>query len=318
MLKQQLLKTLAAIAALAFAFTFTSCGEDDTPEPPELKNLVETAQDLGYSRLAEALTEAGLVSAIADGQNLTVFAPTNKAFDDFLSANNFADFTEVPDELLENTLKYHVLGFNATSGDLTPDTYYETIDMSGPDMNSVLVYFDNTNGNRLNGTANITVVDLAATNGTIHSIDQVLTRPSVVGIAINNDNFSILRDAVIKAELVDALSVEGPLTVFAPTNAAFETLFDGLAGVSSLDDLTKEQLIPILTYHVVNGNVREDAVVSLITGGTTTVPTLNTEASIDLSIMDGKVFIDTDSEVVATNVQGVNGVVHVINKVLMP
>jgi transforming growth factor-beta-induced protein len=315
MLKQHLIKTLVAVAALLFAFTFTACEEDDTPEPPELKNLVETAGDLGFSRLAEALTEAGLVNTIADGDNLTVFAPTNEAFDKFLEDNNFADFSEVPDALLENTLKYHVLGSNVTSGDLTPDSYIETLDNSGPDMSTVLIYFDNTDGNKLNGSAGITTADLAATNGTIHVINEVLTRPSVVGHAINNANFSILRDAVIKAELVDDLSAEGPFTVFAPTNGAFEQLFTDLM-VSGLDDLTKEDLIPILQYHVVPGNVREDAVVELITNGTTEVGTLNTASNIGLSIVDGKVMLDGESEVVATNVQGVNGVIHVINKVI--
>lgn len=315
MTTQKMFQTLVAVAALVFAFTFTSCGEDDTPEPVTM-NLVETAQDLGFTQLAAALTEADLVSTIADGSNLTVFAPTNEAFDKFLSDNGFADFAEVPDELLSNTLKYHVLGEKLVAGDLT-NGYLATLDGSGPDETIVNLLFDNTDGNKLNGAVNITIANTEATNGVIHVIDAVLTRPSVVGHAVNNSTFSSLVAAVTKAGLVNALSEQGPFTVFAPTNAAFDSLFVEL-GVNGLGDLTAAQLEPILLHHVVSGNVREDAVVGLINGGTTEVGTLNTDTPIGLAIVDGSVVLSGRSTVVATNVQGVNGVVHVIDKVLLP
>ena len=101
----------------------------------------------------------------------------------------------------------------------------------------------------------VTTADVDVKNGVIHVIDKVLLPPSVVDLALDNSNFSILVQAVVKANLVETLSTAGPFTIFAPTNAAFETLFGDL-GVTGVADLTAEQLTPILLYHVVSGNVR--------------------------------------------------------------
>jgi transforming growth factor-beta-induced protein len=112
----------------------------------------------------------------------------------------------------------------------------------------------------------------------------------------------------VKAGLVETLSGSGPFTIFAPTNAAFESLFAALK-VSGIADLTAEQLIPILTYHVVSGNVLS----TQLSAGT--VETLNGSISITLTPSPA---INTNSMIVATDVQGSNGVIHVINKVLLP
>jgi transforming growth factor-beta-induced protein len=147
-----------------------------------------------------------------------------------------------------------------------------------------------------------------AENGVIHVVDKVILPPTVVNIALANENFTTLVQAVVKAGLVDALSADGPFTVFAPTNAAFDALFAQL-GISGIDDLTAEQLVPILTYHVVPGNV----VSTELSNGD--VGTLNGQnLSIDLS---AGVKIN-ESEVIAADIQGSNGVVHVIDQVLLP
>lgn len=131
---------------------------------------------------------------------------------------------------------------------------------------------------------------------------------TVVEIAVNNPDFSILVEAVSKAGLVDALSAEGPFTVFAPTNDAFNSLFSQL-GVSGVKDLTAEQLTPILTYHVVSGKVMSTDL------SNTSVATLNGQKiKIDLS---SGVKIN-DSKVVAADIEGKNGVIHVIDSVLLP
>jgi transforming growth factor-beta-induced protein len=148
-----------------------------------------------------------------------------------------------------------------------------------------------------------------ASNGVIHVIDEVLLPPTVVDIAINNSDFSILVEAVVKAELAETLKGEGPFTVFAPTNDAFEELFTSL-GVSGIADLTKEQLEPILLYHVVSGNVLSG---TLSSGN---VQTLHGD-NIAIEVGTG-VTINSTSNVVLTDIQGSNGVVHVIDEVLLP
>lgn len=131
---------------------------------------------------------------------------------------------------------------------------------------------------------------------------------TVVDIAVANSDFSILVEAVTKAGLAGTLSAEGPFTVFAPTNEAFNVLFKQL-GVSGIKDLTAEQLTPILTYHVVSGKVMSTEL------SNTSVATLNGQ-KIKIDISNGVKI--NDSKVTTADISGTNGVVHVINKVLMP
>ena len=134
---------------------------------------------------------------------------------------------------------------------------------------------------------------------------------NIVQIAVEDARFSTLVDALVKAELVDALNTDGPFTVFAPTNEAFDELFTSL-GISGIDDLTKEQLTPILLYHVVSGEVMAKDVT------TGEVPTLNTDADISVKVWKKGVTINGESNVIITDVMGTNGVIHVIDKVLVP
>lgn len=131
---------------------------------------------------------------------------------------------------------------------------------------------------------------------------------TVVDIAVSNPDFSILVEAVTKADLAGALSADGPFTVFAPNNDAFNALFSQL-GVSGINDLSKEQLTPILTYHVVPGKVMSSDL------SNTSVATLN-GGKIKVDLTEGVKI--NDSKVVAADISGENGVIHVIDKVLIP
>jgi len=131
---------------------------------------------------------------------------------------------------------------------------------------------------------------------------------TVVEIAVSNPDFSTLVEAVTKADLAGALSADGPFTVFAPTNEAFNKLFKQL-GVKGIQDLSAEQLTPILTYHVISGKVMSGDL------SNTSVTTLNGK-KIKIDLSEG-VHIN-DSNVIKADIQGTNGVVHVIDKVLIP
>jgi transforming growth factor-beta-induced protein len=131
---------------------------------------------------------------------------------------------------------------------------------------------------------------------------------TVVDIAVANPDFSILVEAVTKAGLAGALSADGPFTVFAPTNEAFNALFKQL-GVSGVKDLTAEQLKPILTYHVVSGKVMSTDLTN------TSVATLNGQ-KIKVDLTNGVKI--NESKVTKADISGTNGVVHVIDRVLLP
>jgi transforming growth factor-beta-induced protein len=134
---------------------------------------------------------------------------------------------------------------------------------------------------------------------------------NIVETAVSNNQFSILTEALTKAGLVSALEGPGPFTVFAPTNDAFNALFTDL-GVNGIDDLTADQLTPILLYHVVSGNIRA----SQVTSGD--VPTLKEGSTIDISANGMGVMLNGSANVIATDVQGINGVIHVIDRVILP
>ncbi|MEE4255976.1 MAG: fasciclin domain-containing protein [Bacteroidales bacterium] len=308
------LKSIALI--MTAAIVLAACDKDETddmtPTPvPQEKNIVETAQSLPqFSILVDAVVKAGLVDALSADGPFTVFAPTNDAFNALFNQLGVNGVDDLTADQLTPILLYHVVGAKVMAADVATG-YVSTLNTTAPGDNSVLLFAEVGNGVKLNGTTNVTATDVEASNGVIHVIDQVLLPTDVVDIAINNSNFSILVEAVVKAGLVDALKAEGPFTVFAPTNAAFEALFTTL-GVSGIADLTADQLTPILLYHVVSGNVRAADVSSGM------VPTLNPDAQIDIMVSDTGVKLNGTSNVIATDVQGTNGVIHVIDAVILP
>lgn len=155
----------------------------------------------------------------------------------------------------------------------------------------------------------VAVLTVGTTFNTVANKSGDTSSSTVVEIAVSNPDFSILVEAVTKAGLAEALSADGPFTVFAPTNAAFEKLFGDL-GIAGVEDLSAEQLTPILTYHVVSGKVMSTDL------SNTSVGTLNEGQSVKIDITNGVKI--NESKVVAADIAGKNGVVHVIDKVLVP
>ena len=303
--------SLGLFLLLVTSVLFVACEDDDDPPKPvpAQKNIVEiVAGNNAFSILAQALTKANLIDALNGPGPLTVFGPTNDAFDQLFKELGVSGLDDLSAEVLTPILLYHVLGFKAESSSLV-DGYVESLSLFTPGDFPINILIS-LGSVTLNGTSKVTDADVMASNGIIHVIDNVILPPDVVDITIANPNFSHLVDAVVKADLVDALKTDGPFTVFAPTNAAFEALFNEL-GVNGIDDLSAEDLIPILTYHVVSGNVRAADV------STGSVETLNQDFDLEFEV-NGGVVINGNTNVIATDVQGKNGVVHVIDKVLIP
>jgi len=305
MKKQTLIFGLVALMGL---FILTGCEEkEDEMKPVSEMSIAEYASsDSNFSILVAALAKAELVGVLSGSGNFTVFAPTNDAFNALFSDLGISGIDDLSKETLTPILKYHVLGTEAKSS-MISSGYYNTLSPAQGSYISLKV--DVSSGVKLNKTTNVTKADIDVNNGVIHVIDKVLLPPTVVDQALNNDSFSILVQAVVKANLVDALSGNGPFTIFAPTNAAFEALFSTL-GISGIADLTAEQLTPILTYHVVSGNVLST---QLSEGA---VPTLNGE-SLSVSLSPAPE-INGSAKIIATDVQASNGVIHVIDNVLLP
>lgn len=325
------------VFSLAGLFIFSSCSKDEatdtmTDVQGAQKSVVEIAtSNNDFTTLVDALSKADLVSALDGDGPYTVFAPTNAAFDRLFSNLGVDGIEDLSAEALRPILLNHVVGAAAESSSLmtgyvstlntfTPDKLGANVYVEADGMNALSRGMDAETGEismkvaknvMINGKVDVLIADIIATNGVVHVIDEVILPATVVDFAISNSNFSILVEAVVKADLVSALSSEGPFTVFAPTNAAFEALFTQL-NVNGIQDIPAETLKPILLYHVIGDNVIASEV------GKGSVGTLNTDSSIAIDIIDSKVMLNESSEVVAFDIQGSNGVIHAINKVLLP
>lgn len=308
-------KIIIALIALT-SFTI-SCDNDDEPVADNtITGIAQTNANL--SILVQALVKADLASTLQGVGPFTVFAPTDAAFVAFLKTTPYATLNDVPKDVLTQILLNHVVSGKVKSTDLTTG-YVKTLAKSATSgTNTMSMYVDLRSGVKLNGVATVTTADIMASNGVIHVVDKVIGLPTIVTHATANPNFTSLVGALTSAgqpDFVSILSGTGPYTVMAPTNDAFTALNTelapgGIAGVSPAN-LTK-----VLTYHVANGNV---LAASLTEGQMIT--TLQTPQKYTIQLSGGAKIKDANnriSTITATDVQCSNGVIHVINKVLLP
>lgn len=292
------LGVLLLIAAGAFAE-----GQQETPLVEESEpTIVELAQDDGrFETLVTALQAADLAETLQGEGPFTVFAPTDDAFAQLPDGTVEALLDDIP--ALTDILLYHVVSGQVSSGQVTNLSSAETL-LGQPVVVSAM---DGVNINN----ASVVVPDVEASNGVIHAIDSVLMPPEgdLVETAVNAGAFETLVTAVQAAGLVETLQGEGPFTVFAPTDEAFAALPDGT--LQSLLD-NPEQLAEVLTYHVVSGRVFSGDVVGI--NAAETVQGSEIEVSVDM----GSVMLNDSAEVVQTDVLATNGVIHVIDAVILP
>lgn len=314
---------------LAGSLIFSSCEKEDTPPSPpatpQLKTIAQTAIDNGnFTILLDALTRTGLAETMADAsQNLTVFAPTDAAFIDLLSdlgLNSLDDVeTALGNEGLKNVLLYHVLGTKVTS-DMVETGYVSSLGTNST-MDPLSIYINTSSGVKLNDKAMVAIPDVMASNGVIHAIDKVILPLSIYELLEINGDYATLTAAlgIADGDLDVLLSdvTAGPFTVFAPDEKAFGLLLTelSLADVPALvSALGTDGLASVLTYHVVSGNVNSNEVPS---GDVATVNGDNVTFDLSNGVMITDARMRT-SDVVAIDIQGTNGVIHGINKVILP
>lgn len=274
-------------------------GHERTAYRPVQEDLVDIAAGADdFKTLVSAIKAASLVEAFKAEGPFTVFAPTDDAFAK-LPEGTLEALLQDKDKLTK-ILTYHVVKGNVMSKDVAK------INAAGT-LQGALLRIDASKGVRVND-AKVVNADLRARNGVIHVIDTVLLPPSdIIDTAANADSFKTLVTAVKAAELVDALKSKGPFTVFAPTDEAFAKLPEGTLP-ALLND--QEKLQAILKYHVVPGYVTAADAMKLdraktLQGG---------ELKID---SNGGVHVN-DANVIKADILTANGVIHVIDSVLLP
>ena len=270
------------------------------------KTVVDIAVEDGrFTTLVTALQAADLAGVLSGEGPFTVFAPTDDAFNNLPEGTLDSLLNDIP--ALKDILLYHVVSGKVLAADVVGLESAESLQGSAI---TVSVMGDSV----MVDDANVIITDIEGSNGVIHVIDAVMIpaveeiSKTVVDIAVEDGRFTTLVTALQAADLAGVLSGEGPFTVFAPTDDAFNNLPEG-----TLDSLLNDipALKDILLYHVVSGKVLAADVVGL-----ESAESLQGSA-ITVSVMGDSVMVD-DANVIITDIEGSNGVIHVIDAVMIP
>jgi uncharacterized surface protein with fasciclin (FAS1) repeats len=299
---------LLVVAAIAAAAIGASASASTASKSEGDQNIVQTALAAGqFSTLASLLTKAGLVDTLSTGGPFTVFAPTDAAFAKVPKAT--LDTLAANPAQLKSVLLYHVVPGRVAAADVVKVTSAKTLEGRSVAIKVVdgSVYVDQ---------AKVTTPDVTASNGVIHVIDSVLIpkaapaapAKNIVQTAIAAGQFKTLASLLTKAGLAGTLQGKGPFTVFAPTDAAFAKV--PKATLAALGKNTAK-LRAVLLYHVVKGKVTAAQAMKLRSAKTLYGKPLS------IRVSAGKVLVG-GATVTKADVMASNGVIHVIDKVLIP
>lgn len=304
-------RTVVMAAVLGASTTMLQAcgGSDDEPQ----RNIVELAQNTPeLSILVEAVVAAGLAPTLSTG-SLTVFAPTNAAFAALLTELGVTkDALLANKPLLTAVLTYHVLGSKVMRADVP-------LGKAITPVSGGFFKIESNNGLKItdgrNRVSTITSTDIQASNGVVHLVDRVLlpADKDIVATASALPDFSILVEAVVAAGLVSTLQGAGPFTVFAPTNAAFAALLTELGVTKEALLANKALLTSVLTYHVVPARVLKAEVPVNTAIATVQGQTFTISSSLVITDQNART-----SNIVAADVFTSNGVIHVVDKVILP
>jgi uncharacterized surface protein with fasciclin (FAS1) repeats len=283
--------------------------EEETAQQPSIAEIA--VADGRFTTLVAALEAAGLVETLSGEGSFTVFAPTDDAF--AALPEGTVEGLLADTEALTNVLLYHVVDGKVMAADVIGLDGQEVPALSGETLQVMVA----DGGVKIN-ESNVIITDIEASNGVVHVIDAVILppaeetaeQPSIAEIAVADGRFTTLVAALEAAGLVETLSGEGSFTVFAPTDDAFAALPEGTVEGLLADT---EALTNVLLYHVVDGKVMAADVIGL---DGQEVPALSGDTMM-IMVADGGVKIN-ESNVIITDIEASNGVIHVIDAVLIP
>ena len=311
--------TLVSLALVAVTLSACSVFEANDLAPTITDIVVETE---AVSTLKDAVVQQGLDDDLDERSvKYTVFAPTNEAFAQFLAETNLTADQLLALPGLTDILLYHVVDTELPSSAVIGSAPGTVTTLQGDDLDYAVVdggvVLTDANGRDVN----VVTTDITAFNGVIHLIDNVLLptgAATITDIVVATEGVSILRDAVVQQGLDGALDdPSAAYTVFAPTDAAFAAFLTE-TGFTAAELLALPGLTDVLLYHVVDAELPASAVIGSAPG---TVTTLQGN-DLDYAVVDGGVVLTDaagrDVNVVATDITATNGVIHLIDNVLLP
>lgn len=312
--------SLLTLAGAAHAQCEKSCPESSNQQAKIVStswehagdDIVDTAVAAGnFNTLAAALKAAGLVETLKGKGPFTVFAPTDDAFKKLPAGTVETLLKPENKDKLVSILTYHVVSGSVMADKVVGLKTADTVNGQRVDIA--------VKGGKvmLDGKATVTATDVKASNGVIHVIDTVImpVNKDLLTVAGDAGSFTTLAKAIQAAGLAETLKGKGPFTVFAPTDEAFAKLPAGTLE-NLLKPENKDQLKAILTFHVLPARVYADKAVTM----TESIKTVQ-GTTFSIKAKDGKVSIGNSkamANITATDIEASNGVIHVIDSVIMP
>lgn len=307
-------KRFLAVSMVGLSSFLVSCTDDDIIVEENSSIVDVVVGSANFSTLESAVIKANLSSVLNGNGPFTVFAPDNEAFN--ASGVTSSVIQELSSDQLKEILLYHTLSSKVNSASIQTGSNIAVETANGDD-----VYITkNSNGVFVNGWK-VKQADIMVSNGVIHSLERVLmpAAGNLVEVAQANANLSYLVAAVLRASqgttnVAQVLTSAGPFTVFAPTNQAF--INAGFPTIAAIEAADPNTLASILTYHVLSArafssDLTNGQSLTTVNGGTLSVA-LGTTATIK-----GKANT-TASTITSVNIMASNGVVHLIDQVLLP
>ena len=314
-------KNLYRFLSIVLVLLISSCNDDDdvlsqrlSENPQNISEIIAGNPEL--STLSSALIQVGLDETLSATTTYTVFAPNNEAF-------SGVDVSALTEDQLTNALLNHVLSTVTPDFTSTMSTGYLTSMASGPGETNLSFYTNTSTGIALNGMGSVVdnSSDFGATNGILHVVDGVLMPPTIVDHVLANPDYTSFAQAIELSGLTDILtdsdvdSDNYPFTMFAPNNSAMEALLvqlNGAFGWSTLADIPVDVLQEIIQYHVIAGanTLAEDV------DGASLTSMQGESFSIAGTVIDDASY--DNGNIILTDIQGVNGIVHGVDKVLLP
>ena len=317
-------KILIILSIFILTSSIQSCSKNEdgfVMEPKTIANIID--ESMSYSYLSYALKQTNLAAVLNGTEKYTLMAPSNMAFREFLMENGFDSIDDVPTNLLKQVLLNHVIAGVLEYSNIETG-YLKSTATSEASETPLSIYIKQVNMRvTINGVSRITQGNVRATNGIIHAVNRVIPLPTVVTFAKADQDLTNFLIALTRSDLTsDFASIlstsvgtsPAPFTVLAPTNQAFMNLLIEL-GAQSLSDIDEPTLKATLNHHVIGGanalstdlsdnlqlNTLGGPITANITGGAT--------------LTDGN---DRVSKIISVDIQAINGVIHVIDKVILP
>lgn len=303
---------LAILLTIVLSVTITAC----LPDPPTGPTLWEELNARPeYSTFVTALEITNFDEELIDGFSYTLFVPTNDAFDAWFTTNNYAGINDIPWQDLRYLIRYH-MALGVIDISTNPAGYLTTLSPANPDSIGLVMFVESNGATiELNDSVTVTQFNIETTNGFINELEAVLDLPTVLQLVRSNSTFSRFEEAIVQGGLVSRLqSLSTESTILLPTNSAFDEFLSDQS-VSEIDDFTSNEIKQLVKTHILPQNLVFQEIINASNAGYLNMEGNEVRVT---SFQDGQMIVENTIGVPRYDIQGRNGVIHVISGVINP